>query len=319
MQKTSGGQRAKRGRTGKKAPLGSREKKRLFQLGLCAVLFAVVFFGKGAAPVSGFGETLLELIRSDTDFHSAFAAVGEAVFQGEPVLDTLGKLAVEVFGAGQSQRSADSDDPVPAGLALTTLAQRPTSQTVLAQLHSSPVETADGGEEDQKSGEEEGQETQELETVQVPAYTGPELPEGYSMDYYDLGLSETVTPVLGTLTSSYGYRDHPVSGEYLFHAGVDLAAQTGTPVRAFAAGTVEYIGESEAYGLYIQLDHGNGVKTFYCHCSALYAQKGEQVALGQTIAAVGQTGNATGPHLHLEVKLDNVHLNPIYDVETAQG
>jgi murein DD-endopeptidase MepM/ murein hydrolase activator NlpD len=139
------------------------------------------------------------------------------------------------------------------------------------------------------------------------------------MDYYDLGLSETVTPVLGTLTSSYGYRDHPVSGEYLFHAGVDLAAQTGTPVQAFAAGTVEYIGESDAYGLYIQVDHGNGVKTFYCHCSALYAQKGEQVALGQTIAAVGQTGNATGPHLHLEVKLDDVHLNPIYYVETAQG
>jgi murein DD-endopeptidase MepM/ murein hydrolase activator NlpD len=283
------------------------------------VLFGVVFFGKGAAPVSDFRETLLGLIRSDADFPGAFAAAGEAVFHGEPVLDTLGKLAVEVFGAGQPQQSAASNDQPSVGqvsaLALTALAQRPTSQTVLAQLRASPVELA-AGEETGQGGEGD---TQEPEPVQVPAYIGPALPEGYSMDYYDLGLSETVTPVLGTLTSSYGYRDHPVSGEYLFHAGVDLAAQTGTPVRAFAAGTVDYVGESEAYGLYIQLDHGNGVKTFYCHCSALYAQKGEQVAVGQTIAAVGQTGNATGPHLHLEVKRDDVRLNPIYYVETAQG
>jgi murein DD-endopeptidase MepM/ murein hydrolase activator NlpD len=304
--------------------LGPREKRRLLQLGLCIVLFGVVFLGKGAVSTGGVGETVLGLIRSDTDFRSAFAAVGEAVFQGEPMLDTLEKLAVEVFGVGQSLGETAAEDPLPAGqvarLALTTLSQRPTSQTVLDQLRVTPVRTAaaqDDGEA--QSGEEEPQASPSAESVQVPAYTGPELPEGYSMDYYDLGLSETVTPVLGTLTSSYGYRDHPISGEYLFHAGVDLAAQTGTPVRAFAAGTVEYVGESEAYGLYIQLDHGNGVKTFYCHCSALYATKGEQVALGQTIAAVGQTGNATGPHLHLEVKRDDVHLNPIYYVETTQA
>ncbi len=88
-------------------------------------------------------------------------------------------------------------------------------------------------------------------------------------------------------------------------------------MKAFADGTVDFIGESEAYGLYIQLDHGNGVKTFYCHCSALYAQKGEEISAGQTIAAVGDTGNATGPHLHLEIKRDGVLLNPVYYIETS--
>ena len=137
------------------------------------------------------------------------------------------------------------------------------------------------------------------------------------MEYVSLGLTDTVTPVMGSVTSVYGYRDHPVSGEYLFHAGVDLAAETGTPILAFASGVVDYIGESDAYGLYVQLDHGNGVTSFYCHCSALYVQKGETVTKGQTIAAVGETGNATGPHLHLEMKRDGVRLNPIYYIDTV--
>ena len=138
------------------------------------------------------------------------------------------------------------------------------------------------------------------------------------MDYVPLGLGETVTPVLGVLTSPFGYRDHPVDGTYAFHYGTDLAADLGTPVQAFADGTVDFIGESEAYGLYIQINHGSGVTSFYCHCSALYAQKGEKVTKGQTIAAVGDTGNATGPHLHLELKQDGVFLNPLYYIETAE-
>ena len=137
------------------------------------------------------------------------------------------------------------------------------------------------------------------------------------MEYYDLGLTETVTPVQGELSSSYGYRNHPLDGSNSFHKGVDLAADQGTPVAAFAAGTVDFIGESDAYGLYIQLNHGNGITTFYCHCSELLAQKGERVEVGQTIAKVGNTGRTTGSHLHLELKRDGVLLNPVYYIETA--
>lgn len=320
MQKKNSTRSTKLQKAGKRTALGSKEKRRLIQLALCVGLFLVVFLGKGIAPDGVFqsGERLLQLIRSDTDFKSAFSALGEAVSKGEPVTQTLGNLAKEVFGAGaqaQEEDPAGTSVDSPAALAAKqALAELPTQETMLRRLGiTAPLEAADGGEQTE-------QETQTdpaaLSAPEIPEYTGPALPEGATMEYVDLGLTNTVTPVMGTLTSPYGYRDHPVSGEYLFHSGTDLAADIGTPVAAFADGTVDFIGESETYGLYIQLDHGNGVKTFYCHCSALYAQKGESVSAGQTIAAVGDTGNATGPHLHLEVKQDGVLLNPAYYIET---
>ncbi len=315
MQKKSGARSAKLRTAGKRVALGSKEKRRLIQLALCAGLFLVVFLGKGIAPdeMLQAGETLLQLIRSDTDFKGAFSALGEAVSQGEPVAQSLENLARDVFGAGAAEQeeerieSWEYDRAVLA--ARQTLAELPTPEDMLLRLGlTAPEEETDA---------EAQSDPESPSTPEIPAYTGPALPAGATMDYVDLGLTNTVTPVLGELTSPYGYRDHPVSGEYLFHSGADLAADIGTPVKAFADGTVDFIGESEAYGLYIQLDHGNGVKTFYCHCSALYAQKGEEVSAGQTIAAVGDTGNATGPHLHLEIKRDGVLLNPGYYIETS--
>lgn len=79
---------------------------------------------------------------------------------------------------------------------------------------------------------------------------------------------------------------------------------------------MDYIGQDDSYGLYLQLDHGNGIKSFYAHCSKLCVSKGQLVAMGEKIAEVGSTGNATGPHLHLELKLDGMHLDPTQYVET---
>lgn len=315
MQKKNSARSVKPRKTGKRTTLGSKEKRRLIQLALCVVLFLAVFLGKGIAPDGMFqsGEKLLQFIRTDTDFKGALSALGEAVSKGEPVTQTLGNLAKEVFGAGTQEEKPQTAAGPAAQAARQALAQLPTPETMLLRLGADPqTEKTDGQEQTEPESQPEPSPTPE-----IPAYTGPALPAGATMEYVDLGLTNTVTPVLGEVTSPYGYRDHPVSGEYLFHSGTDLAADIGTPVAAFADGTVDFIGESEAYGLYIQLDHGNGVKTFYCHCSALYAQKGETVSAGQTVAAVGDTGNATGPHLHLEIKRDGVLLNPIYYIETA--
>lgn len=145
-------------------------------------------------------------------------------------------------------------------------------------------------------------------------YTGKELPNRYTMDHISLGPLETVNPVSGRLTSPYGYRVHPISGLYLFHGGTDIACPMGTPIGAFASGTVDYIGEDDAFGKYLQLDHGNGVKSFYAHCSKVHVDKGQKVAIGETVAEVGSTGNSTGPHLHLELKYNGMHLNPAYYV-----
>ena len=108
-----------------------------------------------------------------------------------------------------------------------------------------------------------------------------------------------------------------MDGEEKFHNGVDLAVNTGTQVKAFADGVVDYIGDDpDQYGLYLQISHANGVKSFYAHCSQLLVSQGQTVKAGDTVALSGDTGNTTGPHLHLELRFNGVRINPIYYIET---
>ena len=122
------------------------------------------------------------------------------------------------------------------------------------------------------------------------------------------------TPVFGTVSSGFGYREHPVEGEERFHYGLDIAADEGTAVECFADGTVKAVGESSSYGKYVIVSHQGGYDTLYAHCSKITVSSGTAVTEGQTIAKVGQTGIATGPHLHFELHRDGVYLNPVYYV-----
>ena len=94
------------------------------------------------------------------------------------------------------------------------------------------------------------------------------------------------------------------------HTGLDIAASTGTPIAAAASGTVTFSGTKGSYGKMLVITHGNGVQTYYGHCNALYVSAGTQVSQGQIIGEVGSTGNSTGPHLHLEVRVNGVAYNP---------
>ncbi|MGN0571310.1 MAG: M23 family metallopeptidase [Candidatus Fimenecus sp.] len=114
------------------------------------------------------------------------------------------------------------------------------------------------------------------------------------------------------VTSNFGYRENPVTKEYGFHSGIDLAAPSGTPIYAAYAGTVAETGYTEARGNYIILTHGNGVRTVYCHCSTVFAETGANLKSGEVIAAVGSTGQATGPHLHFEIWLGTTRCNPAW-------
>ena len=80
---------------------------------------------------------------------------------------------------------------------------------------------------------------------------------------------------------------------------------------------MDYIGDSPVYGLYLQINHAGGVQSFYAHCSQLLVQQGQTVTAGQVVALSGSTGNSTGPHLHFELKLNGVRLNPVYYIETT--
>ena len=120
---------------------------------------------------------------------------------------------------------------------------------------------------------------------------------------------EHVLPAEGTLTSDFGSRLSPTTGQPGFHYGLDIAADEGTVIGAFADGTVREIGQSD-YGNYLIVDHDGGFSTLYAHCSSISAQVGDTVQCGEEIARVGQTGNATGPHLHFEIWKDGAALDP---------
>mgnify|MGYP003306504824 CR=1 FL=1 len=127
-----------------------------------------------------------------------------------------------------------------------------------------------------------------------------------SSEKIDLGIS-FIEPISGTITSRFGAIS---SIRTSAHKGLDIAAPKGTKIKAAAGGTVTHASTDKSLGKYVIISHGNGVVTCYAHCSALYVSVGQTVSQGETIAAVGSTGNSTGNHLHLEIRKDEVALNP---------
>lgn len=116
-------------------------------------------------------------------------------------------------------------------------------------------------------------------------------------------------PGFNYMSSPFGYRIHPITGEYKLHNGTDFAATSGTPVYAAMDGTVTIAQYSSSAGNYISINHGNGLVTIYMHNTSLYVSPGDKVTKGQNIAASGNTGNSTGPHLHFQVMLNGTAVN----------
>lgn len=121
------------------------------------------------------------------------------------------------------------------------------------------------------------------------------------------GIKVAVLPVTGTISSRYGVSSRIRSSN---HTGLDIAASTGTPIQVVSDGTVISAQYTGSYGNLVKVDHGNGVETWYAHTSRMYVTTGQTVKAGDTIAAVGSTGNSTGPHLHFEIRINGNHVNP---------
>ena len=300
-----------------------KDQKMLTQLTVCTVLFLTILIGRSLFPgkIIQIRETMLNTITSDTDFRGALTSLGASISGEYAVFGELGNFYSDVFGPAPLKISEIPDDlpqqilpvsidstdstpeipikaiePVP-DKSLVPIKQSDSAQTsVLLSEAASTVPVAG--------------------TVLLKAdYNGPQLPKRDTMDQISLGAIETMTPVMGRQTSKYGWRTHPITGKKHFHGGADISGKMGTPIKAFADGTVDYIGRDKSYGLYIQLDHGSGVKSFYAHCSKLCAEKGQKVKIGEKIAEIGSTGCSTGPHLHLEIKCGSKRLNPAYYIQ----
>lgn len=139
-----------------------------------------------------------------------------------------------------------------------------------------------------------------------------EIPENVSVNSYVLS-QKMVLPVEGEVTSEFGVRNHPISDELRFHAGIDIAADAGTPIYAAFSGKVILAEYDEWNGNYMKIQHDGDIMTVYCHCRELSVKKGDIVEAGDIIGYVGSTGSSTGPHLHFEFRVGNVS----YDPQTA--
>lgn len=125
------------------------------------------------------------------------------------------------------------------------------------------------------------------------------------------GAGGMIWPIEGEITSPFGWRVHPITGDARFHSGIDIGGDYGDPIHAAAAGQVIYSGWISGYGYAVIIDHGGGISTLYGHNEALAVSEGQMVAQGQVIAYCGSTGNSTGPHCHFEVREGGEPVEPL--------
>lgn len=125
-----------------------------------------------------------------------------------------------------------------------------------------------------------------------------------------LAATPSIQPARGPIGSRFGYRIDPINGRQKMHAGLDITAPPGTPVRAPADGIVSFAGWDDQFGKLVSIDHGYGVLTRFAHNSQIFVQVGQKVSRYDVIAAVGSTGRSTGPHCHYEVRVNGIAVNP---------
>lgn len=281
-----------------------KEWQQLARLVACGSIFVLLVAAKLLLPTqtARFNAKLSEAMSRNMDVQAVFKAVGHSFSEGTGVGDAVEEVYQAVF-------HSETGEAVQAALPISIEDQ------ALNTLRKYRAEKPSAEPEEAAAPTEEPA-TVQADTLAYVLYSDKNLPENVSMEQAILDFSYC-TPVSGALSSGFGYREHPMEGEERFHYGVDLAADTGTAVNCFADGTVTAVGESSSYGKYCIVTHSSGYSTLYAHCSRIIASSGTAVTEGQKIAEVGETGMATGPHLHFELHCDDTYLNPIYYVKPA--
>lgn len=211
---------------------------------------------------------------------------------------SLGALANEVaalYGLRQNRlessktASSAAAAPVPANLAISDDVNQQQVRLSIDQFYALRTEAMTG------------QVSRALEGGLSPSFMG---------DWTELADAPSLWPVQGPVASSFGERQDPINGEGAFHSGIDIDAPLGTPIRAAGDGDVIDAAMAAGYGREVVIDHGHNIRTVYGHMSAISVMPGQHVIRGQIIGYVGESGRATGPHLHYEVRVNNVPVNP---------
>ncbi|MDR0862390.1 MAG: M23 family metallopeptidase [Oscillospiraceae bacterium] len=288
------------------APQSSVIRPNEARLAICAALFLLAVLMKLAFPTAT--HAMAQWLGFSVDYKAALAALGDGVsgerdfsdvmsdvwtiaFRGEtPEVEVVVVPPTVEDGDNRVETGADSDANLPAFAENSP--QTPAGDEVPTGIPTAPDELARAVIAAWNEGQRE--------------FEGYGVPAGVSYDMPALGVGFTA-PADGTVSSGFGYRR--LNGTVKFHYGTDVAAEEGAPVRAFSDGVVTAVGDSTTYGNYIIITSG-AVDTRYAHCKTISAQAGQAVAMGEEIATVGATGNATSPCLHFELRIDGMYVNP---------
>ena len=283
----------------------------LLRLCTCVLLIAAAAVYKISPPgkLGKVSDTIDRYLYGNVDYRSALSVMGKAFSGEQSAFDAIPAAWSYAFGI-QDKESGGSMIEVSA-------IEETEPEPEREKLSTEPeieVKTLD------KAITETPQITEDEESSQVStavaaflekqeAFSDMELPDNatYEMPQIDLNFG---LPANGVVSSSFGYRMHPVENRVIFHYGTDIAAPEGDDISAFADGTVYAVGESTGYGKYIIVRHEGGVMTQYSHCSSITAKQGSAVAKGDVIAKVGSSGNATSACLHFEITVDGIYVNP---------
>jgi murein DD-endopeptidase MepM/ murein hydrolase activator NlpD len=214
---------------------------------------------------------------------------------------SLGALANEVTALYGLKQSKLAQAGKPAAAAAAAAAPTPTSLALTDNPSQQQVKLSIDQFYALRTQALSGRVSRALEVGLSPTFSG---------DWTVLADAPSLWPVEGRVGSAFGSREDPINGEGAFHPGLDIEAAMGTPVRATADGESTGADMGAGYGRQVVINHGHDVTTIYGHLSAIAVLPGQHVTRGQVIGYVGMTGRATGPHLHYEVRVHNVPVNP---------
>lgn len=245
-------------------------------------------------------QEVVELIDMDMDYRGLAVQVGKVMADEsvQQVWDLLQSRAKEVLGETEPASTPSADDvdtPSVTTVPTPTITPTPNPTYIPQESEAEALDSVLAAVEAFQTAQE--------------AYVGYATPE--TVSYANLVIPFTYgSPITGVTSSGFGYRVHPIEGEVRFHYGTDYAAEEGTPITAFADGQVTMTGYEKGYGNFVEITHADGWKTLYAHCSEVNVNWWQDVKMGEVIALAGETGEATGPHLHLELSHDGYYTNP---------
>ena len=260
---------------------------------VCSFVFAALTAAKLLAPdhCAQLRERVLEMISRDDDYTQLVETMGRELADGGLRDRIVAALGIKTgAGGGVALSAMDEEKATPSPAAERAPAAPEKENTVAAEPEAVSAFLAEQAK-----------------------FVGYRLPDDVRTDMPELPF-EYASPVAAAEPSGFGFRLHPIKNRIMFHYGTDFAAGSGEEVSAFADGSVFAAGTDDSYGNYLILMHEGGYSTLYAHLSAFSVSEGDAVKKGQLVGRVGQTGSATGPHLHFELLLDGEHINPEYYV-----